>query len=41
MLEDSIKKEIKDTGLNLQKLVFEAWEEGRFIKERLRKEGGN
>ena len=37
MLEDSIKKRDEDTGLNLQKLVFEDWEEGRAPLKRLRK----
>lgn len=41
MLEDGIKKRDEDTGLNLQKLVFEAWEEGRAPLKRLRKKEGN
>ena len=36
-LEDGIKKRDEDTGLNLQKLIFEAWEEGRAPLRRLRK----
>lgn len=34
-LEESIKKRDEDTGLNLQKLIFEAWEEAPL--KRLRK----